>query len=405
MTPLLQKLKQSIPSDPIEERKRVDALHHIHHPIPPISNQQDRQELILLLEFPLSELDWNKTFHLMLIAYKYRHYLHCMTMDNRVSNKTLIIHDRLEIKHWGVFLDGKIMDLEKITPKERLLAKSIFEEYLTCLRSTYRDKAHIINQIVFGPQTIQFSQPKHVAMSRGISKKMTHIHPAEKQIQYLQEINIPLHIIRLCHLDDIVGSCPKIPDKVYNKDVLPVFASSFEEDHFHMKRGVDVHRLVNMLFPLGKKQCIKYIFHKLLIPDDEEEEYISILEIHIRCKVVVMSNECVGLFSLRFYNQFVEFTETTIGSSSTLSGEEYFLHYNKEEGDDFLGWKSEQQYQYSRNTITNSRIIPEKADLLAKKIAHLLKTAFQVQTTKTEPTTISPLFNWKENVLIFPSLS
>lgn len=410
MTPLLQKLKQSTP-DEMEERNRRDALHHLHHPIPPIREQRKRQEMMLLLEFPLQQLNWNNASKLILIAYKYRYYLHCMTQDNSVSKKALIIRGRLEISHRGFFLDGKVMDHREGTPGERLLAMELLREYLTCVRSNYTDKAHIINQVVFGPQRIQFSQPKHVAMSRSVSKKMTHRHPAEKQVQYLHKMNIPPHIIRFCHLDDIVGLCPKIPDEVYDKDVFPKFVSSFdEEDHFHMREGVDVHRLINTLFPPGKKQCIRYIFHSLLIPEDKQRSVVSLLEVHICCKVVkppaCVSNNCIGLFSLRFYNDFVEFTETTTGAHNniihTISGDEYFLHYNKQEGDDFLGWDAENQSQYS---IPHTRSIPEKADPLAKKIAHLLTTALQVQTTKTGTTTPT---NWPtegEDVFIFPSLS
>lgn len=410
MTPLLQMLNGPT-QDPIEASKRENALFYIHHPIPPLRQERDMKELGLLLDVPSTPLNWKDAFHLMGLAYKYRQYLYCMTQDVSATNHALIIRgapDELEIRYNNVLLNGKQLSLTRGLPEERLMAMQLFTQYLHCIKTIYTEKQHIINQIVFGPQRMQFLPAKQIARSRRVSRHMTSRHPAEKQIQSLQKtVHIPPHVIKLCHLDDIVGSCPRIPEKTYHKDILPLFVSPMDEDevdYFQIRRGTNVQKLINDIFPPGKKQCLKYIFHKIY--SEEKDQYTHLLEIHIRCKARVQSgNLYTGLFSLRFYNDFVEFTETTINAQNNIihrmEGIDYFLHYNPDEKDDFLGWdidvNTPEQYQSLKK-----QTLLDGSHEFAPRLVHLLERALHTQTTKDE----NPLTGWEQGeVLIFPSLS
>lgn len=427
MTPLLQYLKA--PTDnPVERYKRENALYHFHHPIPPLRQEKDRKNirLLLLKDLDLSSLKWKDAVYLMGVAYKYRHYLYCLTQDRKsyATHDALIIqhaNDKMEIKRGSVVLNGKPIPVERSTPEERTLAIDLFTNYLQCIKSIYTNKAPIINQIFYGSQRVNYLPATDVARSRIVSKQIKNRHPAQRKITYLLEtIKIPLHIIKICRLENMVAICPEITQETYQKSISPLFASfeSVQEQGFDFKinQGIqkeDFLQMIKTLFPTGTKECVRYILFE------------TFLEVHIHCDVWVQEQStsnnktlCHGIFSLRFHSDFVEYTQTFVYHSIIYFFK--FLSYNKDEEDTFLGWDVDEQhgqaqYQFALKQILKTNHLPENANEFVKKLVVLLQNAVLIQTTKKNiPKSFTNSFKWTTTedeqagsmpVYIFPSLS
>lgn len=423
MTPLLQNLQQ--PTLNAEQNsKRQLVLYHMKHPIPSITSEQAKTEMkSLLTASEKRDMRWDQLTNLMKLAFKYRHYLHCILQNNeispQISHQSLSIQkngNQLHITPQSIRLNGHSIDL----PSEREMARQMFQDYLQCIQSQYYSKPAIINQLIYGSQGVSFFPPRQVARSRTVSKQILRQHPAEKDIKLIRyKVKIPPHIIKCCYLEDILTSCPDIPKTFYEKEILPHF-SEIQGEEFQLKRDTDVKTLTHKLFPPHSKQCLKYIVYEF---ENQENTKEYVLEIHIHCQVKIRNVYYDGLFSIRFYSEFMEFTETTFRKNTgaivtQMEGDNCFLQYNKTEMDEFLGWGIEQEqqvnvYQRLKQQVISTSILPESATLSAKKIVYLLQNSLKVQKTKrniSQSQTV-PLSMWTVNqqqtqrAEIVPSLS
>lgn len=422
MTPLLQLLKKpSSNDDRMTTKKKQVILRHLMNPIPPLSTRRQGDEMDLLLGVSkyTPPTRWNDVFYLIRLAYKYRHHLYCLTPTTSITHNTLSIHHdnhELRITPAHVYLDNQIISLDLGTPAERETARILLLHYLACIHSIYTNKANIINQMLYGSQRIGFLSTTQAVKARSMSKNITRHPPHQQQSKFLREtIRIPLHVIKTCRLDEVVSVCSKINPQTYERKIRPHLTEMHDEEGFKIRENTNMNNLLNTLFPPQSKTCMTYAFIQ-----DDEKNYA--LEVHIYCKVKTLEQSYHGIFSTRFYNNFVEFTETTVQRSTntivnTLVEEEdeNMLQYNKEEQDLFLGWDVDkdtmEQYQSLRKQAIRSSRLPDRADSLVKKLVYLFNHAIHTQKTRKIPNLPEhSLSDWRkntdeQNVYLFPTLS
>lgn len=418
MTPLLQLLKTpSQDKDMWTVKKKQLVLRHLTNPIPPLTTRRQRDEMDLLLGISkyTPPTRWNDVFYLLRLVYKYRHHMSCLSPTTYTTHNTLTIHHNdheLRITPAHVYVDNQIVNLDFGTPTERETARILLLHYLACIRSIYANKADIINQIMYGSQRIGFLPTTQAVKARSVSKQITRRPPHQQQSKFLrQSIQIPLHIIKVCHLDEVVSVSTKINPQTYEQDIRP-HLTAIHEDGFEIRENADMNKLLDVLFPPRSKTCMTYAF-----VDDHT------FEVYIYCLVKIVNESYNGVFVARFYNDFVEFTETTVQRSTNtiinrLVGDaenENMLQYNTLEQDLFLGWDVDkdtmEQYQRLRKQTIRSSRLPDRSDFLVKNIVYLFEHAVQTQKTrKILNLPVHPLSDWSENadeqnVYLFPTLS
>lgn len=418
MSPLLQFLKTNPPTTSLMDSKRKQLiLRHLTNPIPPLTSHRQMDEMDLLLGASKSAhhpTRWKDVFFLIRLAYKYRHHLSCLSTDTTTTHNTLTIQKDghvLRITPTHTYLDNKIVSLDYGLPMEREIARQLLLHYLQCVQTIYANKAHIINEVMYGSQRIGFLPPTQAVRSRAVSKQITHQPPRQQASKKLrQTVEIPLHVIKCCRLDEIINFSPEISADIYEHDVQPHLSELHAEGGFEIRQGTNINNLLDVLFPPHTKTCMTYVFAEH-----------DALEVYIYCRVKILNQSYHGVFITRFYNDFLEFTEMTVQrSTNTIMGEitgddDNMLQYNHDEEDLFLGWDIEKdtmtQYQTLRKQAIRTSRLPDRSDPIVKNFVYLFQHA--IQTQKTKKIINMPehhLSDWSEdadeqNVYLFPTLS
>jgi hypothetical protein len=307
--------------------------------------------------------------------------------------------------------DGQVVI--RMTPLLRFLDASttpshhaIAEQIRKPRQSQKIDKGLAIGQVVLGPERIVFLDPTQVSGARVISKSVAvRRHPAQAQAKQIrQKVQIPIHIIALCGLDDLVSVCPKIPLKKYQEKVAPFFTGVHDDVYSFLPDNVaDAKDLSASIFRPG--DCACYIVYE----DDGE----WVLEAHVWCGAVVGGRNGNGIFSIRFFKDFVEYSAVFFNGSilRKVSNEEAndFLQYNLDEYDHFLGWDADTntigQNQDARKQATRQRRLPahvvEDEENMSSRFVQLIRKAIRIQKAKRSVPVQG--VDWEYNLSIVPS--